>query len=86
MRFVMVQFGPEVGQAQREAILAAVGAWPGVRAATCLKPQSTSKAVRRMGCVHVAREADLAEILPVLRGLPGIAWAEPERPRERVAI
>jgi hypothetical protein len=80
----MVQFGAEVGASQRAAILAMVESWPGVRGASCLNPQSTSKAVRRMGCVQVAREADLAELLLVLRGLPGVAWAEPER--ERMAI
>lgn len=86
MRLVMVQFGPDIDELQRTAILAAVDSWPGVCTACSLKADSKSAAVRRMGCVHLKRDANEVEIVAALEDLPGVASAAIERERERIAI
>lgn len=84
MRHVMVQFGPDTNERQREAILAAVDSWPGVQTACCLKANSKSAAVRRMGCVSLKQDTDEVEIVEALRNLSGVASAAIER--ERIPI
>ena len=84
MRHVMVQFGPYTDERQREAILAAVDGWPGVQTACCLKADSRSAAVRRLGSVALKQDTDEIEIVAALRNLSGVASAAVER--ERIPI
>ncbi len=84
MRHVMVQFGPDVDERQREAILAVVDDWPGVQTACSLKANSKSAAVRRMGCVSLKQDTDEFEIVSALQDLSGVASAAMER--ERIPI